>query len=350
MGTIVLVRSFEVRKTRKGDSFGSMRVNLGQAGDFADVDAKIWGLDGMLYGDRTLPASGDMIEAEYRADEYQGKPQWIINSWEVLGPEAKECAKADFRPPEKIDCAFYRQRLEELIESTSPERTPGIILREIFDRAGFRENFFHLPAAYRHHQNYPGGLLEHTLNVTTLALTLADAYAGPGRTGLTFNRACLPIDRDVLIAAGLLHDIGKLQTYRFDPMPEVNEINSWEGHLALSYAQTRQIAQPMLDDPPYETAVDEIEKLLHCILAHHGSLEFGSPVVPACAEAFILSQADMTDARLAEIAEAGTAAVSRTPETRWLPRNFHFPGGIFVGDWPREGEAQPTGLPVGKRD
>ena len=343
MGKIVLVRSFEVRQTRKGDNFGTLRVNLGQSGSFAEVDAKIWGLDGMLYMNRALPAAGDMIEVDYRADEYQGKPQWVINSWEVLGPEAKERVMADFRPPERIDRAFYRDRLETLIEATSPERTPGILLRQVFDRAGFREDFFHLPAAYRHHQNYPGGLLEHTLNVTTLALTLADAYAAPGRTGLTFNRACLPIDRDVLIAAGLLHDIGKMLTYRFDPMPEVNEINAWEGHLAISYAQVRQIAQPMLDQPPYAEAVDEIEKLLHCILSHHGSLEFGSPVVPACAEAFILSQADMTDARLAEIAEAGAEALGRTPGTRWLTRNLQFPGGIFIGDWPRPDAAEPDG-------
>ena len=176
------------------------------------------------------------------------------------------------------------------------------------------------------------------MNVTSLALALADAYGADGRPGLTFNRAKLPIDRGLLIAAGLLHDIGKIETYQFTPLPDTTDANIWQGHLVIGYATVREQARPYLDNPPYPGAIDEIYKLLHCILAHHGTLEFGSPVTPACAEAFLLAQADMTDARMADIAEAGLECRSRNPDARWLGRQFHFPAGVFIADWPVPGK------------
>ena len=326
-----MVRSFEVRKTRKGDNFGSARINLGHNGDFAEVDAKIWALDGLLGEGQPVPAAGDVLEIDYKEDAYQGRPQYVIRRFRRLEGEERLQALESFRPPDRIDRAFYRDRLEQLIEATSPERASGQVLRLIYDQAGFRETFFAAPAATHHHQNYPGGLLEHTLNVTSVALSIAETYAGP--TGLSFNCRRLFIDRDVLVVAGLLHDIGKIHTHELAPLPQLTEANHWEGHLARTYAWVRREAEPYLEAPPYPEAVDEIHKLLHCILAHHGSLEYGSPVTPACAEAFILAQADLTDARLADIAEAAREAFERDAEARWLPRRFHFPGGLFVGDW-----------------
>lgn len=333
MPEIVMVRNFEVRKTKNQDAYGSLRINLGREGEFAELEAKIWGLDGAATKGHTLPHEGDLIEVQHQAVSYQGRNQWVIQSFRILSEVERTQTIHLFTPPDRIDRQFYRQRLDDLIETTRPERVCGLIVREIFDQAGFRESFYQAPAARDHHQNYPGGLLEHTVNVTSVALALADAYAAPGRPGLTFNKSCLPIDRQVLVAAALLHDIGKLETYIFDPLPECTETNTWEGHLVLSYATVRRVAEPLLAAPPYATAKDEINKLLHCILSHHGLLEYGSPVTPACAEAFLLSQADLTDARLAEIATAGNDSLQKDPRTRWLKNQYHFKSGVFVGDW-----------------
>lgn len=336
MGTVVMVREFDLRKTRKDDTYAAMRLNLGSGGAFAEIDARMWGMDDRLQRDKRIPTPGELIEVDYKTDEYQGRRQWIVSNYTVLDAAAAERHLPSFTPPARIDEAFYRDRLEQLIEHVRPDRACGIVLRGIYDRAGLREAFYRAPAAYRHHQNYPGGLLEHVVNVTQLALSLATAYAAPGRPGLTFNARVLPIDWEVLVAAGLLHDIGKLETYVLRPMAELTDVNRWEGHLSRGYAWVRSECEPLLADPPYDSAVDELHKLLHCILAHHGSLEFGSPMVPACAEAFLLAQADMTDARMAEMAEAGYEALGLDRETRWLSRQQHFPGGVFIGDWPRE--------------
>jgi 3'-5' exoribonuclease len=123
----------------------------------------------------------------------------------------------------------------------------------------------------------------------------------------------LPIDRTLLIAAGLLHDIGKIDTYTMTPLPDITDAHRFEGHLAISYAIVRELARPLRENPPYPGAVDEIDKLMNCILSHHGHLEFGSPVLPACIEAFLLSQADLTDARVASIVSGAAEALRRDP-------------------------------------
>lgn len=331
--SIALVQRCDVRKTRKGENFATLMLSLGRAHKFETVEGKIWQSDQLTRAGRELPRPGALIKTEYRADEYKGAPQWVIQDFSILEGAVRDKALPDFIPDVTIDRDFYVARLEALLAEVDPSRVSAQILMQVFDRASFRESFYRAPAAIRHHQNYEGGLLEHTLNVTGLALALADAYA-PGPGGLTVSSTPLPIDRTLLISAGLLHDIGKIDTYRLETVVEVTDANSFEGHLPISYAIVRPLALPFREDPPYPGAADEVDKLLNCILSHHGSLEFGSPVIPACLEALLLAQADVTDARVASLLTEGNELIRRDPAARWL-RHFHFPN-FFVGDWPRK--------------
>lgn len=348
---IALVQRFEIRKSRKEENYGNLTLNTGREGNFASIAGKVWRIDQLLGSGLQPPPEGRIIEATVRIDEFNGAPQWSLENWRVLAGDEEAQAKAMFVQPERIDREFYRRRLEEFIEATDASRISGMALRQVFDSADFREKFYLSPAARSRHQNYPGGLLEHTLNVTSLALALADAYATPQREGLTFNRELIPVDRSLLIAAGLLHDIGKIETYKLSPAAEVTETNSFEGHLPISYAVVRELIQPHKLNPPYPGAGDEVDKLLNCILSHHGTLEYGSPVMPACVEAVILSMADVSDARLAEIATEGHQARRLNPTTRFI-RSKDFSGGVFVGDWPAEpvadapGEAKAASAPT----
>lgn len=333
----VLVQKFEIRKSRKQENYGALSVNLGKGGRFAKIDAKIWQLDRFQAAGRPMPVQGKVIEATYRADEYKGMPQWTIEEYRILDGEEQTRALENFVSEPRIDAEYYRNRLEQLLGEADPRRVSAQILAEIFDRAEFRESFYQAPAAVMHHQNYRGGLLEHTINVTSLALVLADAYAAADKPVLTINSERLPVDRTLLISAGLLHDIGKLETYRLSPLSEATDQHVFEGHLSISYSIVRDVAQPLRESPPYPGAADEIDKLLNCILSHHGQLEFGSPVLPACIEALLLAQADIVDARLASILTEGNELLRQNPTARWL-RHYHFPQGIFVGDWPKPPE------------
>lgn len=335
---MALVQRFEIRKTRRGENFGSLKINLGRAGGFGTLDAKIWQFDKFTGAGRELPRQGSLIEAKYRADEYNGLPQWTIEDYRILEGEEREAALEAFVPDNRIDRAFYEAKFEELLGEADERRVSTTIARKIFGPEDFRQSFFTAPAAVAHHQSYPGGLLEHTLNVTLVALAIADVYTQGAEGGLSFNRERLQVDRTLLICAGLLHDIGKVSTYRLAPISEPTDLNRFEGHLAISYAVIREVAAPLRESPPYEGAADEIDKLLNCILSHHGQLEYGSPVLPACLEAFVLSQADLTDARLASIVNEGNNLLRQSPGARWL-RHFHFPSGMFVGDWPEPPKA-----------
>ncbi|MBP8819617.1 MAG: HD domain-containing protein [Syntrophomonadaceae bacterium] len=146
-----------------------------------------------------------------------------------------------------------------------------------------RNTFFLAPAAKKIHHNYSGGLLEHTLNVAKLCTKAADNYPD--------------LNRDLLISGALLHDIGKLQEYELKVVPEYTVEGRLLGHIVMgSELITAQIAQMRaenLDFPP------KLEWMLkHMILSHHGSLEFGSPVIPLFPEAFMLYMMDNLDAKM----------------------------------------------------
>lgn len=334
---IGLVQNIETRKTRNNDNFWNITVNLGVEGAFRAMLAKAWGSDAYLERGKRQPAKGDLVEFEYKADEYQGRPQWKIRDYRILDEAEREAALPNFVPQSNIRTEFYRAKLEALLEEADSTRVAAQVLFDLFDRVGFREAFLAAPAAAMHHQSYAGGLLEHTINVTMLALGLAEAYSPiDASEGLTINSMQLPVDRTLLISAGLLHDIGKVDTYSMQPLADVTDANRFEGHLAISYALVREAAAPILADPPYDGARDELDKLFNCVLSHHGQLEFGSPILPACVEAFFLSQADLTDARISSIVESGYADRTMDPEARWT-RPPHYRGGMFIGDWPKEG-------------
>ncbi len=337
---VALVRRVDVREARNGQRYATLSLNLGPEDAGVQREGKIWQVDRLLAAGRELPQPGTLIEVAYTEEEYRGALQWRIEDYRLLDKDETARLLPRFRPASPVDGADYQARLKAFFDRLDPGRVSARIARDIFARPGFCEAFALAPAATSHHQQYPGGLLEHTINVTTLALGLAEMYAGPNGPGLTIGGQTLPVDRGLLIAAGLLHDVGKIQTYTFAPAADVTDAHRFEGHLALGYAWVRAVAAPLREKPPYPGAVDEIDKLLNCILSHHGQLEFGSPVLPACVEAFLLSVADVADARVASIVGEGRQLLRQNPSARWL-QHPHFPGGMFIGDWPPEADRRP---------
>jgi 3'-5' exoribonuclease len=103
-------------------------------------------------------------------------------------------------------------------------------------------------------------------------------------------------DPDLLLAGALLHDIGKIESYRWDGAFETTVAGRVIGHVVLG---ARRLDRAVARAPEPPCTADELELLQHLILCHHGRLEFGAPVVPLSLEGEILSQADLTSARTA---------------------------------------------------
>lgn len=177
------------------------------------------------------------------------------------------------------------------------------VLKKLFVEDGeFVDCFQKHSAAKTVHHGFIGGLLEHTLGVTKLCDFYASAY---------------PIlNRDLLICSALCHDIGKTRELSAFPMNDYTDDGQLLGHIIIGTEMLHDIIREILDFPPMLAS-----QLKHCILAHHGELEYGSPKKPALAEAVALNLADNTDAKMETLAEVFASAKDKK---EWLGYNRLF--------------------------
>lgn len=154
-----------------------------------------------------------------------------------------------------------------------------------YDDPDFRRSYERCPASIGNHHAALGGLLKHTGEVAHIARAIGKTCAA---------------DWDLLLAGVLLHDIGKLEAYRYDGLFETTEAGALLGHVALGALMLErrlgQLAPPL--------APRERSLLHHLALSHHGALEFGSPVLPMTLEAEVLHLADHASATSANFADA----------------------------------------------
>jgi 3'-5' exoribonuclease len=143
---------------------------------------------------------------------------------------------------------------------------------------GFLNRFADAPAARVMHHAYIGGLLEHSLSMTSLARLLATHYPY--------------VNKNLLVSGTLLHDMGKTMEYSIDGSFGFSEDGRLVGHIVRGVVLIEKAAAE-LKFPP-----DELQQLIHLIVSHHGALEWGSPVKPKTLEAILLHQLDLLDSRV----------------------------------------------------
>ena len=153
------------------------------------------------------------------------------------------------------------------------------LLHSFFDNEEFERRFKFHSAAKSVHHGFVGGLLEHTLGVTKNCDYFSNMYP--------------VLNRDLLITAAIFHDIGKLKELSTFPENDYTDAGQLLGHIMIG-AEWVGDAIRTIDGFPVVLA----NELKHCILAHHGELEFGSPKKPALVEALALSFADNIDAKM----------------------------------------------------
>jgi 3'-5' exoribonuclease len=160
----------------------------------------------------------------------------------------------------------------------------NLVRRILNDNA---ELFQKLPAAQNMHHNYVGGLVEHIWSVTRVAASLANHYAS------YYTELNPPLNKGVVVAAAILHDIGKLKELEYSPIEaKYTKEGTLVGHILIGRDMVRDTARQI-------EGFDEETLLLleHAILAHHGKPEYGAPKAPATIEALIVHYADELDAK-----------------------------------------------------
>lgn len=197
--------------------------------------------------------------------------QVVVQKFDNLLPEddiTNLLPKGNFNEKE------YITRLQNLIKTV---RNPGLraLLETIFSGAVY-DKFIMNPAGMRMHHAYIGGLLQHSVDVAGIAIALAEQIGN--------------VDKDLVVAGALLHDIGKLREISSQiGFPYTNE-GRLLGHIAMSVMMVQEAAAKL------KLPQARLEQLQHILLAHHGDNEKGSPVVCATKEAFIVHYADEIDA------------------------------------------------------
>jgi 3'-5' exoribonuclease len=224
--------------------------------------------------------------------------------------EPGEYDAGDLVPVSPVGTAELGERLHTLIDSVGEPH-----LRALLERAfdGSREpgaTFAVAPAAVRNHHAYRHGLLEHSLIVAESAAGVASRFDS--------------VDRDIVVAGGLLHDIGKTQAYTSGGMaPQMTDVGRLHGEIVVGHDMVRDLIETVPEFPA-ELAL----RLRHIIVAHHGMREKGSPVVPQTREAIIVHYCDDMTARIAAIDDAEKA--TPTGES-WSSRIFMIDAPAYFG-------------------
>ena len=243
------------------------------------VNAKVW--------DPDSPGIADFEAGDY---------VWIVgevvifnNANQVNIRQARKASDGEYKPSDYVPCSerdideMYKE-LKELIGTVRASYMKRL-LSAFFDDADFKKRFCFHSAAKSVHHGFVGGLLEHTLSVASMCAFYADHY--------TY------LDRDLLITAAILHDIGKLRELSPYPDNDYTDEGQLLGHIMIGAQMISEEIEKIEDFPKVKR-----DELIHCILSHHGELEFGSPKKPALAEAIALSFADNTDAKMETMKEA----------------------------------------------
>lgn len=269
-----LCKKKQALKTKAGKSYYSLLLQ----DKTGTVDAKIWDLSSGIDNFEEL----DYVHVDATITSFQGALQMNIRRLRV-SPEG-EYDPADFMPVSERD---IREMYGELMEIADTVQEPYLqaLLKLFF--AGDKEiaaSFQRHSAAKSVHHGFVGGLLEHTLSVTKLCEYFAQQYD--------------ILNRDLLLTSAMLHDIGKLRELSFFPANDYTDAGQLLGHIYMGTEWIHEMAQKIPGFP-----VKLLNELKHCILAHHGELEYGSPKKPALAEAMALNFADNMDAKMETLKE-----------------------------------------------
>lgn len=272
---IYLCKQKQTALTKAGKPYESL-VLQDQTGT---LDAKIWDPSSQGIEDCDVL---DYVNVMGDVTSFQGALQ--LNIKRLRKASEGEYEPKNYLPVSKYDVNEMYRELQGYVKSlTNPylkKLAGGLFLED----AVFAKRFQFHSAAKSVHHGFVGGLLEHTLGVAKLCAFFADTY---------------PIlNRDLLVTAALFHDIGKLEELSTFPANDYTDEGQLLGHIAMGMEIVGMRIR-MIDGFPCKLA----NELKHCILAHHGELEYGSPKRPALAEAVALNFADNLDAKMETMKE-----------------------------------------------
>lgn len=264
------------------------------------MDAKVW--DPNSAGIEEFEPM-DYIEVGGDVSSFQGALQISVKRVRICSEGGYD--PADYLPVSKKNIEGMYQELLDMIQ-----RTKNPFLKELLESffvkdTEFIKRFKYSSAAKSVHHGFVGGLLEHTVSVAQLCEFYCKQYP--------------MLKRDLLVTAALLHDMGKTKEISPFPLNDYTDDGNLLGHIVMG---VEMVDDKVRNIPGFPALL--AGEIKHCILAHHGEYEYGSPKKPALIEAVALNFADNTDAKM----ETFTEILENASQPDWLGFNRLFDSNV----------------------
>ena len=256
---------------------------------------------------------GDMVHIKGKVQLYQGGLQMIVNYID-LASESTYNAE-DFLVEPQANVGPLLERLHELLLSIKSDKLRTLAECFLSDKA-LVDDMCAAPAGVKAHHAYQGGLIEHIVSMAEVADRLCGHYPN--------------LNRDLLLLGVLLHDLGKVRELAWDPTLSYTDEGQLLGHMNIAVEiLNEKLLMARAEMGGAEINQEDVLRLKHMILSHHGSLEFGSPRVPMTPEAIVLHHIDNLDAKLHEFTRAIEDDMNK--DAAWTPYSPRIERKLFKG-------------------
>ena len=290
-----------VAQKRDGNNF----LNVTVSDKTGNIKGVIWDrVDDISAG----IASGDFVQVQGTVSEYKGILQLVVKKMASI--PADSVNPSDFLPATRRDIDKMFLRLLKITASMEAEHLKKLF-EAFFNDTDFVRKFKNAPAAKKMHHAYIGGLLEHTLSMALLADRIVEHYSG--------------VDRDLLLAGAILHDIGKIREFNYKYSIDYSDEGRLLSHIVIGIMMLDEKLEEIEEFPQ-----DQAVLLRHMIVSHHGTREFGSPEPPKTIEAVLLNYIDEIDSKVNGIRDFMT---TEDPNESWTSYHRLLGRHFFRGKW-----------------
>jgi len=289
---IYVVREPILRSTSRGDLYIAMFLcdRTGQ------LNGRMWQASEVIY--KSLPKPG-FVHVQGRSELYQNNLQIVVNTITAVDPSKVNVENYLARTTKNCDLMF-----KEVQESVGLIRHPQIaaLCKAFLEDKDLMKAFCTAPGGMKMHHDCIGGLLEHTHSMLNVAKAILPLYPR--------------VQPDLVLAGIFLHDMGKTEELAYDMAFSYTDSGQLIGHISKTLLMIHRKAEALR---AAGTKIDAeiLDTLGHIILSHHGEYEFGSPKLPATAEAFMVYYIDDLDAKMDQVTSAIDGEMSESNWTAW---------------------------------
>lgn len=295
---VYLCKNKVTATTKAGKNYYSMQLQ----DKTGIIDAKVWELNNGIAHFEAM----NYIRVDAQVTSFNNALQ--LNVKRVRVADEGEFDSTDYMPCSEKNVEGMYKELLGIIDTVSNTYLNQLLKKFFVEDAKFVARFKNHSAAKSVHHGFIGGLLEHTLSVAKICVYIGDNYPA--------------VNKDLLVTSAIFHDIGKIDELSTFPENDYTDEGQLVGHIVIG---AMMVGDKMKEIEGFPTVLGN--ELKHCILAHHGELEFGSPKKPSLIEAVALAHADNMDAKLQTFKEV---LEDNKDKSGWLGYNKMFEANIRI--------------------